>query len=191
MEFLNRGDKGHLGEELDLVLELELFSDVLLIGFPNAGKSSLMNSITNSKSEVAAYEFTTLNPQLGRMNGVTIMDLPGLIEGTYEGKGLGTKFLKHTRSAKLIAHLVSLESEDIIGSYKRIRKELENIDPDLINKPEVIILSKSDLVKKEEIGEKLELMKQFNKKIFVISVYDYDSLEALKNALDLEVKILS
>ncbi len=183
IENLHRSDEGKEGEVLDANLELELYSDVLLIGFPNAGKSSLLNSITNAQSKVASYAFTTLNPQLGRLNGITIMDLPGLIEGTFEGKGLGTSFVKHTRSAKFVMHLVSCENENVVEEYKKIRAELKNIDLDLYNKPEVVLLTKTDLVKPDVVAQKLKELKMVNKDVLTCSVYDIDSLESIKELI--------
>lgn len=172
--------QGKPGERLNSTFILELQSDVIFIGLPNAGKSSILNEITNAEAKVAAYAFTTLSPHLGRMNNITLMDLPGLIEKTSEGKGLGTSFVKHTKSAKLVAHFVSLESKDPVADYKLIRDELKDISSQLFEKPEVIILTKTDLISKEEVAAKLKLFKKFKKPLATVSAYDLDALEGLK-----------
>ncbi len=171
---------GKPGEEMGTTLELNLQSDVIFIGLPNAGKSSVLNELTNAHSKVGAYPFTTLDPHLGTIPGLILMDLPGLIEGTFEGKGLGTKFLKHALPAKLVAHFISFESEDPIKDYKSIRAELERISPELAQKPEVIVLTKSDLVSKEQASKVQKAIAKLNKKVFLTSAYDLDSLEELE-----------
>ncbi len=180
LQHLNKIGSGYPGVDLSVTMELELYSDIIFIGLPNAGKSSILNSITNAQSKVASYAFTTLIPHLGRLNGVVLADLPGLIEGTAEGKGLGTAFSKHTRSARLTAHFLSLESQDIVKDYKLIRNELKKINQSLFDKPEIVILTKSDLVTPDEIKAKLKLIKKKNPDVFVCSAYDYDALEELK-----------
>lgn len=136
---------GKAGEQGNFYVEIELFADVGLIGFPNAGKSSLLNVLTNAKSKVASYQFTTLEPHLGSMEGYILADIPGLIEGASQGKGLGHKFLRHIKRTKLLAHCISLEQQDIIGAYVTIRKELELYSPELAQKPEIIIFTKTDI----------------------------------------------
>jgi GTPase len=174
---------GKPGEKMNVTLELELQSDVIFIGLPNAGKSSVLNSLTNADAKVAAYEFSTTSPYLGRMDGVVLMDLPGLIERTAEGKGLGTSFVKHTKAAKAVAHFVSLESADPVKDYELIRKELAAIGSELAAKPEIIILTKTDLIPVKEIAAKIKLFKKYKKSVVAVSAYDLDALADLRKAL--------
>jgi len=114
------------GEEKRVEFELNLKSDAILLGYPNSGKSSIINALTRARSKVASYEFTTLEPQLGVMDGyIKLMDLPGLIEGTYKGKGVGKKFLKHTKYSKLLIHCISIENSDLAQRYKSMREEFK------------------------------------------------------------------
>ncbi|HEX9804779.1 MAG TPA: GTPase [Candidatus Dojkabacteria bacterium] len=171
--------------------ELELVADVIFIGLPNAGKSSILKELTRADAKVAAYEFTTLLPQLGKSKaGITLMDLPGLIEGTFMGKGLGTKFVKHTRSAKLVAHFISLE-QDFKANYKSIRRELEAIDEELSKKPELIVLTKHDSADDKAIKEAEKFFKKMKKKNVVTSAYDLDSLENLESTIAQELKLIN
>lgn len=174
--------KGLKGGELDAKLELELPGEVIFIGLPNAGKSSILNEITNANAKVASYAFTTTIPQLGRMDEITLMDLPGLIEKTFEGKGLGTHFVRHTRAAKLVLHFISLENSDIMESYNVIRTELKNIDNRLYELPEIIVLTKTDIL--SDLTQLNSIKKLFrNKKVIAVSIADDSSLEELKKLI--------
>lgn len=174
--------KGTPGEELEARLELELLGEVIFIGLPNAGKSSILNEITNAKAKVAPYAFTTTIPQLGRMDDISLMDLPGLIEKTFEGKGLGTEFVRHTRAAKLVLHFISLENPNLQEAYTVIRNELENIDKRLAELPEVIVLTKTDTVESNDVIK--NAMQQFkNSKVVAVSIADDKSLAELKEII--------
>ena len=164
---------GKPNEEGEFYIELQLLVDLGFVGLPSAGKSSLMNEITKSHAKVGDYPFTTLEPSLGAFHGNILADIPGLIEGASSGKGLGHKFLRHIKRTRTIAHLISFEHEDMIKEYKKIRLELEKYSPELIEKKEVIVLSKSDLTEKkyaEEMKEKFE--KEFQKPVFIVSIID-------------------
>lgn len=169
--------KGLRGQEKKLKLKLKLIADFGLIGLPNAGKSSLLNEITNANAKIGDYPFTTLEPNLGVLNGKVLADIPGLIEGASEGRGLGHKFLKHIEKVGLLLHCISSESSDPLKDHKIIREELKKFNPELLNIKEIIILTKSDLkeTKLKEIGKA---------KVLPISIHDWDSIQAL-------IKILS
>src|SRR3989338_9105171 len=171
---------GILGESFELRLELKLIADVGFVGLPNAGKSSLLNALTKARSKVANYPFTTLEPSLGAYYELILADIPGLIEGASEGKGLGIKFLRHIERTKVLFHLISAESERPAKDYKIIKKELETYNAELSKKTEYVFLSKSDMVSAEEIKKKIAALKKINKNVFPISVYDWDSLEKVK-----------
>lgn len=146
---------GRSGEEFEFEIELRLIAQIGLIGLPSAGKSSLLNELTKAEAKVAAYHFTTLEPNLGVMEGgIILADIPGLIEGASSGKGLGIKFLRHIKRTEILAHCISLDSEDVLKDYETIRNELERYDPELLEKKEIIILTKSDLVSVKEKNEK-------------------------------------
>lgn len=177
------------GEKSTFRIELELFADIGLIGFPNAGKSSLLNMITNATAKVGDYSFTTLDPNLGDFYGYIIADIPGLIEGASEGKGLGIKFLKHVRRTKILAHLVSFENahlsspKGMIDAYNVIRAELIAFDPVMAEKPEVIILTKTDLVTEELIEKAKAEFSKIGKPVFVLSLYDSETLKDVRDGL--------
>jgi len=180
MEF----QEGLPGEQFNIRLELKMIADVGLIGLPNVGKSSLLNELTKAKSKVANYHFTTLEPHLGSYYGLILADIPGLIEGASEGKGLGVKFLRHIERTRVLFHLVSAESEDPVKDYKSIRNELGAYNKALLEKDEYLFLSKTDLLDAKIIKGKLAKLKKLNKKAVVLSIHDV-------NAIDLVQKILN
>jgi GTP-binding protein len=178
---------GKAAEEADFYIELELVADAGLIGLPNAGKSSLINVLTNSKSKIGSYQFTTLEPSLGDMHSYIIADIPGLIEGASEGRGLGHKFLRHIKRTKVLFHCLSLENEDVVKAYKVIRKELESYSPELAEKEEVVILTKTDMVDEKTLEKAESKIKKLNKQVLSVTVLDDKSVKKLKDNL---VKIL-
>jgi len=174
---------GKPGEEFDFFIEVELVADAGLIGLPNAGKSSLINELTNAKSKVGAYQFTTLEPALGDMYGYILADLPGLIEGASEGKGLGHKFLRHIKRTKILLHCLSLESTKLITDYKTIRKELKEYSEELAEKKEIVILTKTDMLGKKDVEAAKKKISKLNKNILMVSVLDDESIKELKDNL--------
>ncbi|MEK7152298.1 MAG: GTPase ObgE [Patescibacteria group bacterium] len=175
---------GRPGEEGDFYIEVELIADIGLIGLPNAGKTSLLNALTSARGKVGDYPFTTLEPNLGECYGFIISDIPGLIEGAAEGKGLGHKFLRHVRRTKILVHLISLENEDPIETYKIVRQELKAFDPELLNKKEIIVFTKTDLIEDPAHLEKiLKKMKKIAPVVFAISLYDDVAIKGLQDAI--------
>lgn len=173
-------EQGQLGEEYEFLLELRLIADIGLVGLPNIGKSSLLNELTKADVKVANYEFTTLEPNLGALDGIIIADIPGLIEGASLGKGLGIKFLKHIKRTKALVHCLSLESENPENDYEVIRKELGDYDPSLLDKKEIVLMTKSDLMDKNEVDKKIKKFSKINPAIYVVSIHDWDSLQNIR-----------
>ncbi len=168
---------GTPGETFTITLELKLIADVGLIGLPNVGKSSLLNALTNAKSKVANYQFTTLEPHLGAYyGGIILADIPGLIEGASGGRGLGIKFLRHIERTRVLFHCIAADSENPAQDYETVRRELGQYNPILLQKPEYILLTRWDIA-----GEK---GRPFRKDAIPVSIYDDTSLNALKNILN-------
>lgn len=175
--------KGGESESKELRLELNLKADVIFLGYPNAGKSSIVNALSNAKYKVASYEFTTLNPQLAVMDGYVLMDLPGLIEGTYKGKGLGTKFLKHTKYSQLVVHCISLENENLLKTYRDMREEFKKISEFLYSLPELILFTKGDVYSQDQLPKlRKDISKNF-KDFEILSVYKSEDIENIKKTL--------
>lgn len=182
-------EQGKLGQKFDLRLELKMIADIGFVGLPNLGKSSLLNELTDANVKVANYQFTTLEPNLGVYYSLILADIPGLIEGASEGKGLGHKFLKHVERTKIIFHFLAADSEDIVADYKKIRAELGAFNPELLEKPEYILISRSDTVSEKILKEKLKLAKKINKNAIPISIHNWDQIQKVKeifNKLDAE-----
>ncbi len=177
--------KGLKGEEFCVSLQLKTIADIGIIGLPNAGKSSLLASITSANPKIANYKFTTINPNLGVAmyddKEITLADIPGLIEGAHTGVGLGIKFLKHVERCKTLLHLVDITEEDLIKSYKQIRKELGEYSRELLRKKEIIVLNKVDLLSKEEFKiKKKEFEEKMKKQIIELSTLDKKLISRLK-----------
>jgi GTP-binding protein len=175
--------KGRKGEQGEFSIELSLVVDVGLVGQPNAGKSTLLNTLTNAHAKVGAYPFTTLEPHLGDLYGFVLADIPGLIEGAAEGKGLGHTFLRHVSRTKMLLHLVSLESEDALERYYTIREELSRYAKELSSKEEWVIFTKSDLVNKQYLENLLKEIDKIGKRVFVISAETGDGVKEMTDSL--------
>ena len=184
--FANDGEKGIL---LNLELELKVLADVGLVGFPNAGKSTFISSISNARPKIADYPFTTLIPNLGivkygQYKSFVMADIPGLIEGASKGKGLGTQFLKHIERTKILVFIIDLNSEDVENEYNLLCNELKSFDERLLDKPKIILLSKLDLVSKEDVD-----LLFFKKMKDVIKISSVSKLN-IDKAINLIVKYL-
>jgi GTP-binding protein len=172
------------GDAARFRLELRLIADIGLVGLPNAGKSSLLNELTAARSKVGSYAFTTLEPHLGAYYGLIIADIPGLIEGASGGKGLGVKFLKHIERTRVLFHLVSAESDDLVRDYQIIRNELTAFNPALAEKTEHVLLTKTDAVSPEELKAKIAALKKLKLHPVPVSILDDEGLAGVKKILN-------
>jgi len=178
---------GIKGKEIQITLELKVLADVGLVGFPNAGKSTLLKTITSAKPKIGNYEFTTLKPNLGIVEyrdyrSFVIADIPGIIEGASEGKGLGHHFLRHIERNSILLFLISCESEKVVGQYNILLNELKKYNPELLDKDRIIVISKSDLIDKKR---KDEISLEISKKIKNIP---FDFISSVSNQGLVELK---
>ena len=159
-----QANDGLPGEARTVILRLKLIADIGLVGFPNAGKSTLLSAVTSARPKIANYPFTTLNPQLGVMYAhnreFVMVDLPGLIEGAHTGVGLGDKFLGHAERTKMILHVIDATESDLAARYAAIRSEMDSYGGGLLNKPEMVVINKIDAISDEELAEKLAAFKK-------------------------------
>ncbi len=176
-------EKGRSGQKKMLRLVVRLIADVGLIGLPNAGKSSLLNELTAASVKTAAYPFTTLEPHLGACGRRILADIPGLIEGASKGKGLGIRFLKHIEKVHTLFHCVAADSIDPLKDYETIREELGSYNKSLLEKEEVILLTKSDLVSEEKMQELISLFQKIRDTVLPLSIYNPDQVEKLRQRI--------
>jgi len=184
----NFAEKGEPGETLTLNLEIKMIADVGLVGLPNAGKSTLLSKISNARPEIADYPFTTLTPNLGvvdidKDNSVLFADIPGLIEGAAEGKGLGHDFLRHVERTAVILHLIDSYSNDVAKDYLTIRQEIEAYSKDLSKRPELIVLTKIDGLDKDIVADHMASLKKVAKRTSKITAISSIAGENLKEML--------
>ena len=180
--------KRKIGEEFWIWLQLKVIADIGIVGLPNAGKSSLLASITRARPKIASYPFTTIDPNLGVSfygdKEVTLADIPGLVEGAHKGVGLGDKFLRHVERCKVLLHLIDLSEDNMLNNYLKIRNEIIKYNSILAKKKEIIFFNKADLHSEKEIKDKLKEFKKKTKKNFeVISVFNKQDLIKIKKIL--------
>ena len=180
--------KGTKGEEFTIWLQLKTIADIGIIGLPNAGKSSLLAAITNANPKIANYKFTTINPNLGVASydnkEITIADIPGLVKGAHEGVGLGIQFLKHIERCKSLLHLIDITNLDLNESYNQVKNELKNYSSKLLEKKELVVLNKIDLIDENTSRDLIdEFSKNKNCEIMTMTTLEKDSISKIKAKL--------
>jgi GTP-binding protein len=171
------------GESKTFKVILKLIAQYGLIGLPNAGKSSILNQLTNANAGVGAYPFTTLEANLGVHKDKIIADIPGLIEGASKGRGLGIKFLKHIEKVSMLLHCIVSDSPDVLADFQTVNAELEQFDSKLLEKKRIILLTKTDLVNADKLKEQRDALESFGFAIYPVSIYDWDSFNNLEKTL--------
>lgn len=187
-------ETGRAGQEFSIALELKLIADVGLVGLPNAGKSTLISSISRAKPKIADYPFTTLVPNLGIVNykeykSFVMADIPGIIEGAHEGKGLGLQFLRHIERTKILLVMIESLTDDIKDTYKVLEKELANYSKELSKKPRYVAITKNDLAD-DDLKKKLSKLKLggYKGKVFIISAVSGEGISGLLDELWQEIQ---
>ena len=182
-------EDGKPGEEKNIELELKLIADVGLVGFPNAGKSTLISVISEAKPKIADYPFTTLEPNLGivrykNYQSITVADIPGIIEGAHLGKGLGLKFLRHIERTKILLIMIDITSEDYVKDYKTLLGELEKYSKVLSKKKKIVALTKSDLIEPKELKKiKNKKITGYKREILIFSSATKDGIDKMLDVL--------
>ncbi|CAN5185467.1 GTPase ObgE [soil metagenome] len=174
---------GREGQKRHLRLVQRLIADFGLIGLPNAGKSSLLNELTSAKVKTALYPFTTLEPNLGVFDEFVIADIPGLIEGAAHGKGLGIKFLKHVEKVPVLLHCIASDAENPVEIYNTIMNEMGKYNESLLKKPQVIILTKTDLIEEKDLKTKIRKMQKLQKTVIPVSIFNPIQFAVLQKML--------
>jgi GTP-binding protein len=172
-------EPGEPGEEKVLRLEMKITAQIGLVGLPNAGKSTMLSLLTNAKPKIGNYPFTTLEPNVGMLEGMMLADIPGLIEGAGTGKGLGATFLRNIEKTRILLHCIDVTSEKPYDDYETVRKEFGIYNAELLEKPEIIVLTKIDLLEKTQVDKKQALFTEKGKDVITFSAYDNESLERL------------
>ena len=190
-------EKGEPGDAFEADLELKLLADVGLVGFPNAGKSTFLSVVSNARPEIADYAFTTLTPKLGVADvdgdSLLIADIPGLIEGASEGKGLGHDFLRHIERTAVLMHLIDIYSDDVATSYKVIREELKSHNPELAERPEIIVLTKAEGLDKEMIDMQMAALGEVidaSVPVFAVSATAHQGITEVLRAAKKQVEVV-
>ena len=176
-------NEGGPGEEKDLHLILSFIADAGLIGFPNAGKSSLLATLTHATPKIGNYPFTTLEPSLGTMGKIVLTDIPGLIEGASSGRGLGITFLKHIEKTKILLHCIDSQDENPAKTYEMVHREFDQFNLELGKKKEIILLTKKDLVTPGVMKQRIKSLSFLGKEIIPISIYDEESIKKLAQTI--------
>jgi GTPase len=177
-------ESGTNGQKKTLLLELRLIAQIGLIGLPNAGKSSLLALLTNANPKIGDYPFTTLEPNIGMMGKYPIADIPGLIEGASAGKGLGVTFLKHIEKTKTIIHCIESHAEDAKERYDIVREEFRKYNPLLLEKPEIILLTKTDLADEKKMKKNIAIFKKMGKQVLTCSVTEQDGVGKVRQEFE-------